>query len=365
MQVVPGIITPRSTPLWNTPLWNGLQPPFHNGVQMASIQKAKTPEWRGDRGRTNIVIEIKNLRKEYDGTVALDNLSLSIPQGEVFGLIGPNGAGKTTLLRILATLMEPTYGKVHIAGIDALEEPLRVRPSINYMSDFFSLYDQMLVWEYLDHFARCYGLDHYGPHNRDQFIDQILELVSLGGKRQAEIKGLSRGMRQRLCFARTLLHEPKVLLLDEPASGLDPAGRLEFRAFLKQLHALGRTIVISSHILADLADICTSVGIMEKGVLLASGRLADILQSMESGLRLDIEVLSNSTGLAELLAAQAGVDNVQAEARRVRCQWHAGRDALPELHRRIVAAGIELVSLEVRGGNLEDVYMKISGHETS
>jgi ABC-2 type transport system ATP-binding protein len=308
------------------------------------------------------VIDVQNLRKEYDGTVALDNLTLRVPEGEVYGLIGPNGAGKTTLLRILATLMEPTFGQVRIAGLDALEEPLRVRPFINYMSDFFSLYDQMLVWEYLDHFARCYSVPY---HRRDGLIQQVLELVSLEGKRDAEIKSLSRGMRQRLCFARTLLHEPKVLLLDEPASGLDPAGRLEFRAFIKQLHVLGRTIVISSHILSDLADFCTSVGILEKGTLLASGRVADILQQMEAGLRLEIDLASGVAALQELLAATSGVSHLQVKGEHVSCSWRLGREALPDLHRRIVAAGIELISLEVRTDSLEDLYMKISGHQTS
>jgi len=308
------------------------------------------------------VIEVHHLRKEYQNTVALDNLRLSVPEGEVFGLIGPNGAGKTTLLRILATLMEPTYGRVRIAGWDALEEPLRVRPVIDYMSDFFSLYDQMLVWEYLDHFAACFGI---ARRQRAKLVDQVLELVTMQGRRDAEIKSLSRGMRQRLCFARTLLHEPKVLLLDEPASGLDPAGRLEFRAFIKQLHALGRTIVISSHILSDLADFCTSIGILQKGVLLASGKVKDILEKMEPGLRLEIEVAAGAAELQELLGKQVGVDHVETHDGRLTCTWRAGRAALPELHRRIVTAGIPLISLNVRGDNLEDLYMRISGHETS
>src|SRR5947209_333273 len=234
------------------------------------------------------MIEVHHLRKEYDRTIALDNLHLDIPQGEVYGLIGPNGAGKTTLIRVLATLLEPTYGHVRIAGIDALAEPLRVHPLIGYMSDFFSLYENMLVWEYLDHFARCYGVDR---RRRLVLVDQVLQLVSLEVRRDAEIKTLSRGMRQRLCFAKTLLHEPRVLLLDEPASGLDPAGRIEFRELLKQLHAMGRTVLISSHILTEMADFCTSVGIMEEGQLLASGRVQEILDQLQPGLRLEMEVV--------------------------------------------------------------------------
>src|SRR6516162_7670396 len=232
------------------------------------------------------MIEVHHLRKEYDQTVALENLHLEIPEGEVYGLIGPNGAGKTTLIRVLATLLEPTYGQVRIGGIDVLEEPLRVHPLIGYMSDFFSLYDNMLVWEYLDHFARCYGI---APRRRDRLIDEVLQLVSLQVRRDAEIKTLSSGMRQRLCFAKTLLHEPRVLLLDEPASGLDPAGRLEFRELLKQLHSMGRTVLISSHILTEMADFCTSIGILEQGQLLASGRVTDILQQLQPALQLEFE----------------------------------------------------------------------------
>ena len=228
------------------------------------------------------MIEVHHLRKEYDDTIALENLDLVIPEGEVYGLIGPNGAGKTTLIRILATLLEPTYGQVRIGGFDALEEPMRVHPLLGYMSDFFSLYDNMLVWEYLDHFARCYKVS---AGHRERLVEKVLELVSLEVRRDAPIKTLSRGMRQRLCFAKTLIHEPRVLLLDEPASGLDPAGRLEFRELIKQLHAMGRTILISSHILTEMADFCTSAGIMEQGRLLASGRVEDILRQLQADLQ--------------------------------------------------------------------------------
>src|SRR5437016_4893331 len=285
------------------------------------------------------MIEIHHLRKEYDGNVALENLHLEIPQGEVFGLIGPNGAGKTTLIRVLATLLEPTYGQVRIAGIDLLKEPLRVHPLIGYMSDFFSLYENMLVWEYLDHFARCYGVE---LSRREKLIGEVLELVSLEVRRDAEVKTLSRGMRQRLCFAKTLIHEPKVLLLDEPASGLDPAGRLEFRELLKQLHAMGRTVLISSHILTEMADFCTSIGIMEQGRLLASGRVEDILRQLQPALRLEIEVAANAATLVEMLKKHEGASHVDADNGKVRCRWTAGREALPGLHRRIFRGAADL-----------------------
>jgi len=308
------------------------------------------------------MIEVHHLRKEYGDTVALENLHLEIPEGEVFGLIGPNGAGKTTLIRILATLMEPTFGEVRIAGIDVLKEPLKVHPLIGYMSDFFSLYEHMLVWEYLDHFARCYGVQR--RHQAD-FVQQLLKLVSLDVRHDAEIRTLSRGMRQRLFLAKTLVHQPRLLLLDEPASGLDPAGRIEFRELLKQLRAMGHTIVISSHILTEMTGFCTSIGILEQGQLLASGRVEDLLHQMQPGLELEIEVAAGSDSVLEILKAHSAAEQIEAVNGRVRCRWRAGKDALPELHRRIVASGVDLVAFAVKTDNLEDIYMKISRHKTS
>ena len=308
------------------------------------------------------MIEVRHLRMEYDKTLALENLHLQIAAGEVFGLIGPNGAGKTTLIRILATLLEPTYGQVRIAGIDVLADPLRVHPKIGYMSDFFSLYDPMLTWEYLDHFARCYGVD---PRRRDRLIDEVLDLVSLRVRKDAEIKTLSRGMRQRLCFAKTLLHEPRVLLLDEPASGLDPAGRLEFRELIRKLHEMGRTVLISSHILSEMTEFCTSIGLLEEGRLLAAGRVDEILKQLQPGLELEIDVLDGPERLTALLEANPAVEHVGVTDNRVRCRWNADRQGLPELHRAIVNQGIDLVSFQVKTGNVEDIYMRISGHKTS
>jgi ABC-2 type transport system ATP-binding protein len=308
------------------------------------------------------MIDIRNLRKEYKETVALGNLTLEIPKGEVFGLIGPNGAGKTTLIRILATLLEPTYGQVYIDGIDVIADPLRVHPVIGYMSDYFALYDNMLVWEYLDHFARCYNIP---AKKRTRLIDEVLQLVSLEVKRDGLIRTLSRGMKQRLCFAKTLLHEPKVLLLDEPASGLDPAGRLEFRELLKQLYAMGRTILISSHILTEMADFCTSIAIMEEGRVLASGRVSDILARLQPAMKLEIETLGAPNGLAEWLRKRQGVEQVQLGERTVQCRWTGAREELPLLHRQLVQQGTDLISFSVKTDNLEDIYMRISGHRTS
>jgi ABC-2 type transport system ATP-binding protein len=230
------------------------------------------------------------------------------------------------------------------------------------MSDFFALYDNMLVWEYLDHFARCYSIP---PQKRERLVDEVLQLVSLEVKRDVLVRGLSRGMKQRLCFAKTLLHEPKVLLLDEPASGLDPAGRLEFRELLKQLYAMGRTILISSHILTEMADFCTSIAIMEEGRLLASGRVDEILTRLQPALKLEIELATSSDAFAEWLETRPNVEHVQKEERGVSCRWTGTREELPMLHRQIVQDGIAIVSFSVRRDNLEDIYMRISGHRTS
>jgi ABC-2 type transport system ATP-binding protein len=308
------------------------------------------------------MIDIKHLRMEYDTTVALENLTLEIPRGEVFGLIGPNGAGKTTLIRILATLLEPTYGEVRIGGVDVLADPLAIHPLIGYMSDFFSLYDAMLTWEYLDHFARCYKVD---AKRRDRLIGEVLELVNLEVRRDAEIRTLSRGMRQRLCFAKSLLHEPQVLLLDEPASGLDPAGRLEFRELIRKLHEMGRTVVISSHILTEMTEFCTSVGLLEGGRLVVAGRMDDILDRMHFGLQLEVEVLDHADRLAALLEQSPGATGLAVNGSRVTCRWDAGRETLPAMHRQIVEEGIPVVSFRADGGNLEDLYMRISRHTTS
>lgn len=309
------------------------------------------------------MISIKHLRKEYDQLVALENLSLEVPRGECFGLIGPNGAGKTTLLRILATLLEPTYGSVHIKGIDILERPLEVHKYLGYLSDVFAVYEDMLVWEYLDHFARCYGITSI--EKRDKLVDEVLELVSLRERKEAEIKGLSRGMRQRLCLAKTLIHQPEVLLLDEPASGMDPAGRIEFREMLKQLVALGRTILISSHILTEMADFCTSVAIIERGELLASGKVTDILQQLQPALRLELEVLGPPDTLLNILKSHPTIQQVDLVQGRIVGRWHGAREELPALHQHLVHQGIPLISLAVKNDNLEDIYMKISGHRTS
>lgn len=308
------------------------------------------------------VVELQGLSVRRGKALLLDGIDFRVARDEFVGIVGPNGAGKTTLIRILATLLEPTFGQVSIGGIDALAHPLRVHPLIGYMSDFFALYEQMLVWEYLDHFARCYAVP---ARRRDALIGEVLELVSLEVRRDAEIRTLSRGMRQRLCFAKTLLHEPRVLLLDEPASGLDPAGRLEFRELLRKLHEMGRTVLISSHILTEMTEFCTSIGILECGRLVAAGRVDEILARLQPDLELEIELREGADRLAERLAGDPRIGRVETDGTSLRCSWRTGRETLPQFHRELAGGGFELISFAVKKNNLEDIYMRLSGHHTS
>ena len=244
------------------------------------------------------IVEARGLVKRYDGTLAVAGVDLAIDQGEIFGLVGPNGAGKTTMLRMLATLLAPTSGDAEIAGESIRRNPQAVRRVLGYMPDAFGVYDDMKVWEYLDFFGRCYGL---GPAQRKRMITDLLELVDLASKRDAYVLTLSRGMQQRLCLAHALVHDPQVLLLDEPASGLDPRARVELRELLRELRTLGKTIVISSHILPELEELCTSVAIVDRGRVLAAGTIADIGQRLRIGEVLRVRVLG---GAAEAEAAR-------------------------------------------------------------
>ena len=212
------------------------------------------------------IVRATGLVKRYDKTLAVAGLDLDIAAGEIFGLVGPNGAGKTTTLRILATLLVPDRGDAEVAGASVRRNPNDVRRVLGFMPDSFGVYDDMKVWEYLDFFARCYGIP---AERRRRTIGDLLELVDLGAKRDVYVQGLSRGMQQRLCLAHTLVHDPQVLLLDEPASGLDPRARVELRELLRELRSLGKTILVSSHILPELEELCTSVAIIDRGQVLA------------------------------------------------------------------------------------------------
>ena len=254
-----------------------------------------------------IAIQTRNLSRQYGKVSAVQDLNLSIPQGSLFGLIGPNGAGKTTTLRMLAGLLEPTSGEILISGRSMKKDTKDLQRLIGYMPDFYGVYEDLVVWEYLDFFARCYGL----PSNRrTQVVDELLDLVDLTEKRNAYVQHLSRGMRQRLCLAHALVHDPQVLVLDEPASGLDPRARVEMRELLRELGAMGKTIVLSSHILVELAELCDSIAIIEKGRLVTSGLLSDIRSRAQSAKRIRISLLSPVEQAVQVLSAIEGVGQV-------------------------------------------------------
>ena len=236
------------------------------------------------------MIEVSHFTKRYGDFVAVDDLSFSIGKGEIFGFIGPNGAGKSTTIRFLATLLRPTAGEGRVAGFSVTSEPMSVRRVIGFMPDDFGVYDGMKVWEFLDFFAVAYEI----PRSyRKKIIGEVLELLDLSHKKDDYVNGLSKGMKQRLCLAKTLVHDPPVLILDEPASGLDPRARLEMKALLNELKQMGKTILISSHILSELADFCTSIGIIERGKMLAAGSIQEIQQQIRSHRVIKVRVLGD------------------------------------------------------------------------
>jgi ABC-2 type transport system ATP-binding protein len=254
------------------------------------------------------IVQTQHLTKRYSNFTALSDLNLVIERGSIHGFIGPNGAGKTTTMRILATLLQPSEGQAWVSGYPVTERAMEVRRRIGYMPDFFGVYDNMKVWEYLDFFAAAYKVP---PEKRRSMIGDLLALVDLSAKRESFVEELSRGMKQRLCLARTLVNEPDLLILDEPASGLDPHARIELRELLKELRSLGKTILISSHILTELAEMCTHVAIIERGRLLVSGGVNDILQAMQPAREIFVRVLGRSIDAVNIINSVPGVLGVQ------------------------------------------------------
>jgi ABC-2 type transport system ATP-binding protein len=262
----------------------------------------------------SVIVETRNLTRRYASTLALDHLNLQIPEGAIYGFIGPNGAGKTTTMRILTTLLLPTAGEAWVCGNSVLTDPHGVRKMVGFMPDFFGVYDNMKAWEYLDFFGRAYGVN---ANRRATLIGELLELVDLSHKRDEFVMTLSRGMKQRLSLARTMMHDPRLLILDEPASGLDPRARIELRELLKELRALGKTIMISSHILTELAEMCTHIGIIERGCLLASGDVQTILRSLQPHRTLELRVLDTAERVTALLRGHPHVLSIRRDGQAV------------------------------------------------
>ncbi|UCC64932.1 MAG: ABC transporter ATP-binding protein [Anaerolineae bacterium] len=309
-----------------------------------------------------IAIETRGLTRRFGQVTAVEDLSLRVPSGALFGLIGPNGAGKTTTLRMLAGLLEPTSGQILLNGQVAKHDWCAMQQQIGYMPDFFGVYEDMLVWEYLDFFARCHDLP--AAHRR-QVTDELLELVDLAGKRDAYVQTLSRGMRQRLCLAHALVHDPAVLLLDEPASGLDPRARVEMRELLRELGAMGKTIVVSSHILAELAEMCDSVGIIERGRLVASGPLDEISRHVRQGRTLRLKVLSDLNEAEAVLRDQPGIGEVYEVNGFLEVEFLGDDEATAELLVALVRCGLRPVSFGEVTDELEEIFLRLTKGEVA
>jgi ABC-2 type transport system ATP-binding protein len=307
-------------------------------------------------------IETRGLTRKYGKLTAVEDLNLQINTGALYGLIGPNGAGKTTSLRMLAGLLEPTSGEIIINGRVANHDWQELRRQIGYMPDFFGVYEDMLVWEYLDFFARCYGL----PKNKQQqVIGDLLELVDLSEKRDAYVQTLSRGMRQRLCLAHTLVHDPQVLLLDEPASGLDPRARVEMRELLHELGSMGKTILVSSHILTELGELCDSIGIIERGRLVASGPLDEISRHIHQERSLRIKVLSDLNQAKSALSNLPGVGEIYDENGFIEVDFHGDEQAAATLLESLLHQGVRVSSFAEITSDLEEVFLKLTKGEVA
>lgn len=307
-------------------------------------------------------IETRNLTRRFGKLTAVENLDLKIPAGALYGLIGPNGAGKTTTIRMLAGLLEPTSGEILLNGHLANSDWRKLHHQLGYMPDFFGVYEDMLVWEYLDFFARCYNLP---ANRRSSVIDELLELVDLTEKRYAYVQTLSRGMRQRLCLAHALVHDPQVLLLDEPASGLDPRARVEMRELLRELGAMGKSIVVSSHILSELAELCDYVGIIERGRLVASGPISEISQALEQGKSIRIKVLSDKADAEAFLKDQPGVGHMIAVNGFLEFSFVGDEEASAQLLANLVSHGIVVASFMEVASDLEDIFLKLTKGKVS
>ncbi len=304
-----------------------------------------------------MILQTINLTKRYGKLVALNNLHLNIEEGECFGYIGPNGAGKTTTIKILATLLQPTWGEARICGHVIGYESRKIRPLIGYVPDFFGAYEDMVVQEYLEFFASAYNIT---GKQRTRVVGDVLELTDLAVKRDALVDSLSRGMQQRLSIARVLLHDPKVLLLDEPASGLDPRARIEIRELLKELRRMGKTIIISSHILHELAELCTTVGILEQGVLLYHGPIQDIIRRVKTETKLHISVVEQQDLAASLLQRVKGVRSVTQLDGHIVVEFEKPPRDFSGLARLLLDNNFKIREIREEEVNLETAFMRLT-----
>lgn len=304
--------------------------------------------------------EILELKKKYGKFTALDSLSMNITENSIFGFVGPNGAGKTTTMKIMAGLLKADGGSIYINGEDILKNPKRIRDKIGYMPDFFGVYDDLKVSEYMDFYAGTYYIP-YG--DRAELIDNLLEIVDLSDKKDVYVDSLSRGMKQRLCLARSLIHDPDLIILDEPASGLDPRARVEMKEVLKSLRELGKTIIVSSHILPELAEMCSEIGIMDHGKLVTQGTVNEIMNKIHKKRIVRAKLNNGKESLIRLLKEHITVKEITENADNIEFVFEGKNDDLVSILRNIIMHGIPVYSFSENEGNLEEIFMTVTGGE--
>lgn len=303
------------------------------------------------------MIELTGFGKDYGDFTAVKDLHLRIEKGELFGFIGPNGAGKSTTIRFLATLLRASRGDGSVNGFSVNQSPMDVRRSIGYMPDDFGVYDGMKVWEFLDFFAVAYKI---GRTQRHKVIVDVLELLDLTHKRNDYVNGLSRGMKQRLCLAKTLVHDPPVLILDEPTSGLDPRARIEVKALLKELRKMGKTILISSHILSELADCCTSIGIVERGQLLMQGPIDSVYRQIRRNRIVEVRFIDGMDAGVSIIRSSPYLRGLDIEGMRLTAELETDDEGLAELLDELIRQGVRIKSFNDKDPTLEDVFMLVT-----
>lgn len=311
-----------------------------------------------EKGKGIGMLYINDLTKNYGSFTAVNHLSLHIPEGDLFGFVGPNGAGKTTTIRIVCGLLRASSGSVRIGGTAAAVGSKTMKRMIGYVPDFFGVYDNLKVREYMDMYGSMYGMD-----SRDiaKLTDDLLELVNLSDKKEEYVDTLSRGMKQRLCVARALLHNPKLLILDEPSSGLDPRARVEMKELLKNLHSMGKTIVISSHILSELSEMCNSIGIMNRGQLITAGRIEDIMQQISGGKRMHIQVASGMESAVRILKEQAGIRIESVRENEIIMLFNGADEEISALIGLMIQNQVVLTGFYREEGSLESLFMQLTG----
>ena len=306
------------------------------------------------------MLKIQGLKKKFGNFEALSGLDMEVAEGALYGFVGPNGAGKTTAIRIITGLLNADEGSVLIDGKDAFCYRDQVKDLFGYVPDEFGLYDNLKVWEYMDFFASCYGLSGLVARER---CKNLLEQVKLADKEDFFVDSLSRGMKQRLCLARAMIHDPKLLILDEPTSGMDPRARVEFKELLKELCAEGKTILVSSHILSELAQMCTDIGIIDAGKIVLSGNMGDILKQVNDSNPIRVQVVENVREAVQFLRAEPEVRTITVEGNDLVVGFHGGKDAEAMLLAKLVAHNIGICGFWREQGDLESIFMQITDHD--